>query len=348
MTEGNRFLPRQSVRVAVSGGSQVSEARRIATEFADRLGFSEAKRADLALMATEAATNLVKHTPHGGEVLLNALIWQNVNGIEMLALDSGPGIRSPAKALEDGYSTAGSAGTGLGAIRRKSDFFELHSRPERGTALLARLWSAPLATGRARVAGAGLELGAVRVPYPGETVSGDDWADGEDRGRSLMMLVDGLGHGAWANEAATEAIKSFRLNLGLAPAEIIDAIHQSLRHTRGGVAAVAEVSAARDRLTFAGTGNISGILLSPEGQRNMVSQPGTLGQELRKVLTFDYPWSPESLLILHSDGLTSRLDFSRHQDLRSRSPALIAGVLYQEYKRGRDDAAVLVAREARD
>ena len=63
-----------------------------------------------------------------------------MRGVEILALDKGPGIRDLERSLRDGYSTAGGAGTGLGAISRLSSEFDVYSPPGKGTALLARIW----------------------------------------------------------------------------------------------------------------------------------------------------------------------------------------------------------------
>lgn len=334
---------RMPVRVDVTDGSQVSEARRAATGFARRQGLSEHKLGKVALVVTELATNLVKHTPHGGEILLQSISDGAGTGLEVVALDSGPGIHSASVAIGDGFSTSGSAGTGLGAIKRQSDFFDLYSQPELGTALLVRFWEGAAANG-GRINH--LEIGAVRAPRPGEAVCGDDWFFAEYEGRALLLVVDGLGHGAAALEAAEQAVKTFRYNSSLQPAEQMKTIHAALRHTRGGVAAVAEVSANREKLTFVGVGNISGNLWSGGSRRSMVSQPGTLGQELRRVQPFHYPWKSDSLLILHSDGVTTRQDLNNHPGLAGRCATLIAAVLYRDYRRGRDDSVVTVVREA--
>lgn len=339
-----RSTTRTPVRVEVSDGSQVSEARRAATGFARRQGLSEDKLGKVALVVTELATNLVKHTPHGGEILLQPISDGAGAGLEVLTLDSGPGIGSAGVALGDGFSTTGSAGTGLGAIKRQSDFFDMYSQPDRGTALLVRFRSE---TTRPSAPASRLEIGAVRAPRPGEVVCGDDWSFAVSEGRTLLLVVDGLGHGAAALEAAEQAVKTFADSLRLQPAEQMDAIHSALRHTRGGVAAIAEVSASRENLVFVGIGNISGSFWSGEDRRSMVSHPGTLGQELRKIQTFSYPWKRESLLILHSDGITARLDLRNHPGLIGRCASLIAAVLYRDYRRGRDDAVVTVIREAR-
>ena len=192
--------------------SQVAEARRAATGLADQLAFDEADIGTIALIVTEAATNLVKHAT-GGEILLCALQSGEVGGIQVLALDKGPGIANAAQAMRDGYSTTGSPGTGLGAMERLATLFDIHSVPGAGTALLARLWSKPLSNTRPSP----LEVGALSLPKPGEVVCGDRWAVAWFPERTLILVADGLGHGPGAAEAAMEAVQTFHERAALPP-----------------------------------------------------------------------------------------------------------------------------------
>lgn len=109
-------------RVRVEESSRVGEARRLATAVCRGLGFDEPLVARAAIVVTELSANLVKHAG-GGELLLRSVQWPEGVGIEILSLDRGPGIRNIAECLRDGYSTAGSPGTGLGALRRLSSSF---------------------------------------------------------------------------------------------------------------------------------------------------------------------------------------------------------------------------------
>jgi anti-sigma regulatory factor (Ser/Thr protein kinase) len=326
----------------VSEVSQVAEARRAAMALAERLGFDETGTGNVALVVTEAATNLVKHAT-GGEMLLYTLQAGRIHGIEVLALDKGPGITIVGEALRDGYSTSGSPGTGLGAIWRIADAFDIHSVSGAGTALLARLWSEPLPD----TPTSPLEVGAVSLPKPGEDVCGDRWAAARFLDRSLILVADGLGHGAGAAEASLEAVRTFHAQAALPPAAIIEAIHDALRSTRGAAVAVAEIPRAREEVRFAGVGNISGLVFSSEGSRQLVSYNGTAGHTVRKIREFTYPWLADAHLILYSDGLVTNLRLERYPGLTNHHPDLIAGTLYRDHVRGRDDATVVVAREPR-
>src|SRR5205807_9230792 len=127
----------------------------------------------VALVVTEAAKNLLKHAG-GGQVILRPLERGGVAGIEMLALDKGPGIANLTRSFEDGYSTAGTAGTGLGAIARLSDEIDIYTRPGRGTVLMAQIWNRN-SGGLISATPPRFRVGGVCVPLPGETQSGDSW-----------------------------------------------------------------------------------------------------------------------------------------------------------------------------
>jgi len=81
--------------------------------------------------------------------------------------------------------------------------------------------------------------------------------------------------------------------------------------------------------------------------RRMVSHAGTVGREAPKIREFAYSWDSGSLLMMHSDGLQTHWSFDDYPGLVERHPSVIAGVLYRDYARGRDDTTVVVAREAR-
>jgi anti-sigma regulatory factor (Ser/Thr protein kinase) len=331
----------EPVALPILESSQAGEARRIAIALASRLGFNETERGKVGIVVTEVANNLVRHAVDG-KLLLQPLTRNNIEGIEILALDKGPGMSNISECLRDGFSTAGTPGTGLGAISRLSAFFDIYSVPNFGTACLAQLWASPLPTSQPD---SNLESGVVCLPKTGEEVSGDAWAIDQDSGRSLVLVADGLGHGPQAALASREAVRIFRDNLNRSPKEIVEAAHAALRSTRGAALAIAEVDVERLTVRFAGVGNISGTIFSPEKSNSMVSYNGTVGHEVRKIQEFVYQWPKGGLLVMHSDGLGTQWRLDRYPGLTAKHPSLIAGVLYRDFNRGRDDVTVLVARE---
>jgi anti-sigma regulatory factor (Ser/Thr protein kinase) len=333
---------RNSIAIPITEESQVGEARRIAVALATELGFSETDCGKVAIVATEAAKNTVKHACEG-ELLLRSLKTVGGYSLEIVALDRGSGMANVGLCLRDGFSTAGTPGTGLGAIKRLSSFFDIHSMPQVGTALLARLES-----GKNRREspsnGNYLENGVIHLPKAGEQISGDAWAVENLVDKDLILVADGLGYGVLAAEASQEAVRVFQENVKLGPKAILEKAHPALKNTRGAAAAIAKIDRTRQTVCFAGVGNISGVIFTDTQTRSMVSYNGTVGHQMRKVEEFVYPWSQHSLLIMHSDGLATQWDLNRYPGLATRHPTLIAAVLYRDFKRIRDDVTVIVAK----
>ena len=138
------------------------------------------------------------------------------------------------------------------------------------------------------------------------------------------------------------AVRGFDEDPFLQPRPRIEAAHRAMSGTRGAAVAVARLELGAQSMTYAGVGNISGSLLSQKTSRGLVSHNGTVGHQMRKVQEFEYPWPDRGLLVLHSDGLQTRWTLEAYPGLAARHPGVIAGVLYRDFKRGRDDVTVVV------
>jgi anti-sigma regulatory factor (Ser/Thr protein kinase) len=314
--------------VSLTDPSQIGEARRQVAALCGRLGMNETMTGQASLVATEAATNVVRHAG-GGEILFRPIHF--APGVEIVALDRGPGIPDLARAMEDGHSTSGTAGNGLGAMQRMSTTFDVYSRPSLGTAALMHV--APRPAPRA--------FGVINLPYPGETVCGDAW-DVEERPFGFRIVVaDGLGHGPDARESALRALEGAARGPESPEAALVEA-HAASRSTRGSAVAVAEVDLREREVRYAGIGNISAAILGTAGSRSLVSMNGTAGQGGARIRPFTYPVADGAVLVMFSDGLASRWSLESYPGLLSRHPALIAAVLYRDHSRRRDDVTVVV------
>ncbi len=326
----------------IDDASRVGEARRQASELCRSLGFDGTESGKVALIVTEMASNILKHA-RGGMMLFRPLRAENRGAVEILSIDGGPGMANVGRCMEDGFSTAGSPGTGLGAIRRLSDEMDIFSEPGKGTVVLSRFFGSS-----ERRADAGpLEVGGVCVPLEGEKESGDSWGVKRSGRKSLILVADGLGHGPSAALASREAVRLFRESGATSPAALLEEIHAGLRSTRGAAVAVAEIDHENRVVRYAGAGNISGRIVAGDVVKQMVSHNGTAGQEIRKIQELAYPWNENSLLIMNSDGLTTQLSLPLRAHLGSRHPALVAAVLFRDHTRGTDDSVVVVARNRR-
>jgi anti-sigma regulatory factor (Ser/Thr protein kinase) len=326
--------------LSLTDQSGVAEARRATIKLAQSLGFSERYQADAALVATEAATNIIKYAGCG-EILLRRFVSGDVQGIELIALDRGPGIASLDAARRDGFSTGGSLGAGLGTISRQSHFFDIYSVAGAGTAVLARILNA-----KSPVADASrYSVGARSTPKAAQEVCGDAWGVEERDGQMRTVLLDGLGHGPLASDASQRAVGIFRKADRIdTPASILRHAHEGLKGTRGAVMAVAQIDTAAGSVKFAGVGNIVGIVVSGEASHHLLSTDGTVGYNMRLVRETSVDWSARSTMILTTDGLSTRWNLSRHPGLIQHHPSLIAAVLHRDFARDTDDATVVVVK----
>jgi anti-sigma regulatory factor (Ser/Thr protein kinase) len=325
-------------RVTVTEASQVAEARRRAVAVAQSVGFDETAAGRVALVVTELATNIVKYGVPG-EVLIGTYEDRTGSGVEVLALDKGPGFSDLGSAMRDGHSTGGSAGEGLGAVRRLADAFDIVSRLDNGTVVLARLSGVRLTSPEAEAT-----FGSVTVPLKGETANGDAYGVHEHADGWTAIVADGLGHGPDAAKASEEALRLFRRNQGKPPAVILSAIHAGLSHTRGGAISVARYDRDRGILVLAGIGNVAGAVVSGTAIKRTVSLAGTAGHAARRIQEFEYPMRPGDLFVLCSDGIATGWSLDAHPGIAGAHPTLVAGVIYRDFARARDDATVLVVR----
>jgi anti-sigma regulatory factor (Ser/Thr protein kinase) len=324
---------------SVRDASEVGEARRAAIGLAHRKGFSQDIEARIALVATELATNLLKHAGEG-LVAINEFLDADGSGIELIALDKGPGIADVARCLIDGFSTAGSPGTGLGAVTRVSDNYAIYSRPGIGTVVMAR-FLAPNA-----VPPGAIEIGVMIDAYPGETVCGDGWATMNGRRGDTLLLVDGAGHGPHAAHAAETAALAFYDNIDKECVPLVEAIHRALAPTRGAALAVARIDGDARVVRFVGVGNIGAVMVNGGDARRMASYNGTAGHVAPRIREFTYPFTSRPLVILHSDGLSARWEIAAYPGLVAGHPSLVAGLLFRHFRRDRDDATVVAMRAA--
>ncbi len=350
--------------------------RSAAVALAHRLGFPATRADQVVLAVTEAATNLHKHA-RDGAVLLRA--GPDDTGIELVTIDSGPGVPDVGAALRDGHSTAGSLGIGLGAISRLADFCDMYSAPGYGTALVARfekvpgprVW--PCCTGLTRPITGETECGDVYAavqpepvqPEPGQAGPGQAQPGqagpvqpepGQAEGLTGLgqagpgltgILCDGLGHGPLAAAAARAGVAAVLEAPDGEPAALLERAHRRMGPTRGGAVSIASVDAAHAGgpvVRFAGLGNVAGWILTAEARSGMASIPGIAGHQARKFRQFEYALPAGAAVVLHSDGLTSRWDARALPGLAGRDPLVIAAMLLAAAGRHRDDAGILVLK----
>jgi len=323
-----------SQRYAVAEESQVGEARRQIQQSG-----SETFCGKAAIIATELGRNLVRHAG-GGEIIVREIRLDGQNGLEILALDRGPGLKNLTECLRDGYSTIGTAGTGMGSVKRLADRFDVFTEVGKGTCIWVQIFD-----GLMPPKVPSYQVSGVSVALEGETMCGDAWEVIERTDGTLRVLVmDGLGHGPFAAEAALEAVMIFRAQSRAGVGETMDVVHGALMKTRGAAGALVELAPVQEQIKVSAIGNISMRVISGEVPKSLICDNGTLGVNARKAREYAQPFPMGALLVMHSDGLTANWTLNDYPGLSHRSPGLIAGVLYRDYTRGRDDATVVAVR----
>jgi anti-sigma regulatory factor (Ser/Thr protein kinase) len=327
---------KETTVISVTEQTHLAAARRAGADLCRRMHLTEATIARAELIAVELASNILHHAVSGH--MMFAPVPGSPCSMQIVASDRGPGVGNVMRAMQDGFSTGGTPGLGLGAVGRQADGLDLYSQPGAGTMVAATLHDRTLPEPTTAV---------LSTHIQGETLNGDCWGVYALEDRTIFLVIDGLGHGHYASQAASIAIEvadhAFRTQPEITLSTLLQRMHGPMQATRG--AAVLVVSVSETQALCCGIGNISAALCTPDGTtRNLVSHNGTVGHRMARVQEFSYPLTPGTFLVMHSDGVSARWKLSQYPGLLQHSPAIVAGVLYRDGARERDDATILVSR----
>lgn len=325
-------------QVRIDHHSAIHLAAETARTVAQQCGLPGAMPDQAAVIASELASNADKHAEDGTLYIQPLPLGA---GMEILAADRGPGMPELERCLADGYTTAGTLGAGLGAVSRIATHFTIHSRAgsgaDCGTYACARL--APPGSAQA----ASLSVGSVCLPIEREQECGDACAVVETGNSRTAIVVDGLGHGPQAAEAAQAALQSFHAGPGSPLVEMFTRMNRALRHTRG--AAVSVLRLHPDRAEYCGIGNVRALTLSAHRARHQLTgQPGVVGWSMPTPRIHATSLDPGTALVLHTDGIDPRWAREPSPFLLRLPPPLLSAALAHGHRRTRDDATVLTVK----
>ncbi|MEY8837976.1 ATP-binding protein [Cribrihabitans sp. XS_ASV171] len=324
--------------IDINDRSAIAAIRRLARRYAAGLNLPETRLDALAIVVTEAATNILRHAGRG-RALIEVIEGKGVRKIALVFADHGPGIADMDRMMQDGHSSMpDSSGLGLGSIRRLSDTFDIYSVQGEGTTITCTFAAEDTPPYEGTLA-----LDGLRVCHPGSNVCGDDMMVRPGAGHTDMLLCDGLGHGSLAAKASAEIVETAR-HLHLAPNDTIAHLSREMVGHRGAVAAMARIDHATGRLDYSGLGNITTLCLGAETHKRLAVRDGRIGGAPTRGFDEQVMLNPGDVVILHSDGLKTLGDRDLPPALLARSPMLICGHLLDRAFRGRDDASILVMR----
>jgi anti-sigma regulatory factor (Ser/Thr protein kinase) len=331
-------LPPQTLEILHS--SNVGAARRAAAILGESVGFDPVACEEIALVMTELATNMIKHA-HGGKLTLTSLADGGRVGLEIASRDSGPGIADVEQALADRFSTAGTRGTGLGAVNRLMDELDITSEHGRGTRIACRKWvrqhpssirPCPLAFGV-----------ATRPRHPGEE-NGDAFVIKHWAESALVGVIDGLGHGPFAHRAAQAARQYVESHFDMPLDQIFCGVGRACRATRGVVMALARFDWRQARLAFASVGNIEVRVFPGSALFPFSIRRGVIGLNAPNAMVTEHPWPPGHMLVLHSDGLRTHWSWKDFPGVADQPAQALAQEFLRLLAKEEDDATVIVVR----
>ncbi len=339
--------------IHIAHAIDAAAAHHAAKEVASSIGFNPQACEEIAIAVSELATNQYTHAK-GGQIVIEPIAGERA-GILVEALDTGPGFADLEQALADGFSSTGGLGLGLGSVNRLMDQFEVQSLPGQGARITCKRWLHPEL---AEKGSPRLDIGVATRPLPGTSVNGDSFVIKQWKDHALVGVIDGLGHGQLASLASTAARQFIETH----PDQPLEALFRGTARaclaTRGVVMALAQFDFAgpapdgehspdspAGRFLFASVGNIEVRLLGARADFKL--RRGIIGPSAPNAPVTEHRWTRESLLILHSDGLTTRWQPQDFPNLAAVSASEAAQELLNSLAKDNDDATVMVVKSRR-
>jgi anti-sigma regulatory factor (Ser/Thr protein kinase) len=330
-TRGLTLLP-------ILDGASVSLARTKVREEGARLGLGEETIGALAIIISELANNQLAHGARG-QVAVQAIERGGIAGLEIVAADEGRGFADPTRAFEGAARVTTSLGTGLAGVRSLSDEVDVDIRLGEGTCIRARKFGARAPHRR--------EVAILARPCTGERMSGDQAGFERTDDGLLLFVADGLGHGPEARKAADHVLRAIRRGEGLASVELLRAADAALARSRGAVGAVAQLDEADASIDFASVGNVATQVVRFRQTRMFTGSSFVLGMPTaapKRIASESIPVDTSDVIVMCSDGISSRFTLEERRDLLHASPVEIAHHVLETFGQDNDDATVLVAR----
>lgn len=191
-----------------------------------------------------------------------------------------------------------------------------------------------------------LSIGVAERPKLGQAVSGDTYVIKNGGPTALIAVIDGLGGGAPAAEAALKASTAIAANATQPLSQIMRAAHQACLGSRGAVIGLLRLDLHAHHASYVGVGNIGVHVVSQYAIRPL-SKNGIVGYRLPTLAEQQASYAPGDTFILFSDGISGR--FADAPVMRSGlEPQPLADRILEEYGKTIDDVTVVVIKTDAD
>lgn len=320
---------------------------------ARRLGFSEAQRENMVLVAAEMVSNQIKYA--GGRGMLQ--IWQQPGPtLDIIALDFGPGISNLAQAHRDGFSSSKTLGKGLGTIRSLSHESGIYTIPEivgagsnapwHGCAFWSRFdprhTSQPEDQAKTRTSKPEFKIGLFTRALTDDRYNGDRIYLEHSENALRWLHLDGLGHGELAQKATDNLAELLFLSRDVL--QVLNLIDRQLHTTRGAVATLCDLNLDEMKGQILGVGDMSAACSTDDLLQRITFAPGILGKEHKTPRVTLVDLKKQSTIITSSDGIRRSWDEATFPGLLKQHPQLIAYMLGNIMGRASDDQSLCIVR----
>ncbi len=187
-----------------------------------------------------------------------------------------------------------------------------------------------------------MQVAIVKRPLE-EPHCGDQAGRWEYNGKVVLCMIDGLGHGKGAEEAALAALDFVARHHHELLLEVFATCDKALRNTRGVAMGIVVADSDARTLTYAGIGNTRAIVVGQETTR-LSSHYGIVGGGYRTLKTETVPLTPDDLVIMYTDGIEELIDLSDYDETLRSDVRCLAETILEDWRRETDDTAVLVFR----
>ncbi len=336
----------------IRGEYDIGTARRSIAQKCTDMGFSEHEIGQISIAVTELCTNIIKHNAVDGKVIFTELCEGGRKGIEITIEDKGPGIADVDEVLRDGFSTKGTMGTGLGAVKRLMDSFEIYSNIKRnkylkypfeeifeGTVVTVKKWL----TGKYIPFNDEIKLSVMSRPYPGFNINGDSYYVKNLKGKEIFAVIDGLGHGHEAHIASALAATIIEDNIHKNLTEIVVDVDSALKPTRGATMGIIIIDKFKKEFEYCSIGNIDIRYIGENGTEIMMPTNGMLGGKVNSIKVHRRIYNSGAAIVICSDGISTRWGIDNYPGILLKNPAILSNSIMRDFAKENDDATVLVA-----
>ena len=351
-------------RISIDSEPDATRAVMQTRRSAAQAGFDPAKVSMLGTVASELVRNILKYAG-SGELIVRTFDAGARTSVEIIARDRGPGIDDVARAMQDHVSTGGTLGLGLPGVKRMMDSFHIESRPGEGTTVTVSKWMLrrpaddkvqhpdmsplppdpdvevePPTSGRAEST---FDIGWYVRPADGFAEGGDTVVVNEGRERTLVAVIDVLGHGPDAYRLASQVEDLLAETEVMDVTRLAEMLHAELRGSLGAAIGLVALDRSDGRATYLGIGNIVAKVYDDD-ERALHSSDGIVGQGSLTMRPTAFTLEQGQTLVLHSDGISSRIGLQDYPQIVGEDPMFASREFIRRFGRGHDDASCVIVR----